>query len=126
MTSYIGIDLIEIARIRKAIARWGERFLRRIYTESEIRLYARKPNSLAARFAGKEAVMKLLGTGRRGISWRDIEIISHTSGKPVINLYGRARSRAHELGLKGIDISLAHSKEYAIASVVSDSEAENL
>ncbi len=124
--NYIGIDLIEIPRIRKAVARWGERFLRRIYTESEIRLYAQKPQSLAARFAGKEAVMKLLGTGKRGISWRDIEIISHTSGKPVINLYGKAQCRADELRIKEIAISLSHSKEFAIASVSGNSEKESL
>ena len=70
MTLYVGIDIIEIARVKKAIARWEDRFLRRIYTDAEIRLYRRKPQSLAARFACKEAVMKLLGTGRKGVSWR--------------------------------------------------------
>ena len=116
MTHYTGIDMVEIARIKKVIARWEKRFLNRIYTDNELRLYGKSLQSLAARFAGKEAVMKLLGTGRRGVSWRDIEVLAHPSGKPFINLYDRAQSKAHELGLKEITISISHTKEYAIAS----------
>ena len=73
---YIGIDIIEIARIKKAIARWGESFLHRVYTEPELRLYHKKPSSLAARFAGKEAVIKALEAQAKGISWKEIEILS--------------------------------------------------
>jgi holo-[acyl-carrier protein] synthase len=73
---YIGIDIIEIDRIERAIARWGEQFLHRVYTDSELRLSRKKPSSLAARFAGKEAVIKALGTQTKGIGWRDIEILS--------------------------------------------------
>ncbi len=120
----VGIDIIEIARIKKAVARWGERFLHRVYTDPELNLYAGKPQSLATRFAGKEAVMKLLGTGRRGVSWREIEILSHSSGKPLVNLYGRAQSKANELGVKEIAVSLSHSREYAIVSVASTSEKD--
>jgi len=112
---YIGIDVIEIARIEKAIARWGESFLRRVYTDLELKLYRKKPSSLAARFASKEAVMKLLGTGTKGVSWREIETLSHPSGKPRLNLYGRAKVKAKRLGLKGVAISLSHSREYAVA-----------
>jgi holo-[acyl-carrier protein] synthase len=112
---HIGVDILEIARIEKAIARWGERFLHHIFTDSELRLYHYKPSSLASRFASKEAVMKLLGTGRNGVCWKEIEVLSHPSGKPMVNLYGRAQLKAKELGLKGIAISLSHSKEYAIA-----------
>lgn len=122
MEHHVGIDIVEIVRIKKAVTRWGKSFLRRIYTDSEIKLYQQKPSSLAARFAGKEAVMKLLGTGRNGIGWREIEILSHPSGKPLVNLYGRAQARADELGIKEIAVSLSHSKEYAIASVTSTSE----
>ena len=114
---HIGVDIIEIARIEKAVARWGERFLHRIYTDSELRLYRKKPSSLAVRFASKEAVMKLLGTGRKGVGWREIETLSHPSGKPWLNLCGRAQIEAKRLGLKEIAISLSHSKEYAIALV---------
>ena len=122
MTQYIGVDIIEIDRIQKAIARWGEPFLQRVYTESELELYRNKPSSLAARFACKEAVMKLLGTGRNGINWREIETLSHPSGKPKVNLHGKAQIKANELGLKEIAVSLSHSKEHAIAYVAGISE----
>ncbi len=69
---YVCIDIIEIARIQRAMERWGECFLHRVYTELELRLCREKPSSLAVRFAGKEAVMKALGTGAKGISWREI------------------------------------------------------
>ena len=118
MTLYIGTDIIEIARINQAIDRWGERFLRRIYTESELSLYRKSIPSLAARFACKEALMKLLGTDMMGISWRDIETLACSSGKPRLNLYGRAQSEASKLGIKEIAISLSHSREYAIASAI--------
>jgi len=118
MTHYIGTDIIEIARIKQAIDRWGERFLRRVYTEPELGLYGQSPQSLAARFACKEAVMKLLGTERKGVSWQDIESLSYPSGKPLIKLYGRAQSEAKNLGIKEIAVSLSHSKEYAIAAAI--------
>ncbi|MFC1914288.1 holo-ACP synthase [Chloroflexota bacterium] len=125
MTHYTGIDIIEISRIRKAIDRWGERFLRRIYTEAELRLYCKKPQSLAARFACKEAVMKLLGTEREGAGWREIETLSHPSGQPLVKLYGRTQIQAEKLGIKEIAVSLSHSKEYAIASVAGWPEEDN-
>ena len=125
MAHYIGIDIIEIPRIKKAITRWGQAFLHRVYTDSELKLYREKPSSLAARFACKEAVMKLLGTGRNGIHWREIETLSHPSGKPLLNLYGGARSQANKLGIKEIAVSLAHSKEYAIAYVSGVSETNH-
>ena len=115
MSQYIGIDIIEIGRIKEAVDSWGERFLKRVYTEAEMVAYGHKPASLAARFACKEAVMKLLGTGKYGINWREVETLSHPSGKPLVNLYGRARTKADELGIRDIAVSLSHSKEYAIA-----------
>ncbi len=118
MTHYIGTDIIEITRIKQALDRWGERFLHLVYTEPELNLYGRSPQSLAARFACKEAVMKLLATERKGISWQDIETLSYPNGKPLLNLYGRAQSEASKLGIKEIAISLSHSKEYAIASAI--------
>ena len=124
MKNYIGIDIIEIDRIKQAIARWGERFLHRIYTDTELKLYGEKPPSLAARFACKEAIMKLLGTGSTGIKWREIETLSHPDGKPRLNLYGRARSEADRLGLREIAVSLSHSREYAIASAVGTTETD--
>jgi len=121
MASYTGVDIIEIDRIARAVERWGQRFLSRVYTEAELNLCRRKPPSLAVRFAGKEAVMKLLGTGARGVSWREIEILAHPSGKPLLNLYGRAQDEAGRLSLTGIDVSLSHSREYAIAAAVGTS-----
>ena len=113
-----GIDIVEISRIGAAIDSWGDRFLKRIYTESEIKYCRGYVPELAVRFAGKEAVMKALGTGYRGVSWRDIEILPDRRGAPLVYLNGSARSRAHELGIEGLTITLSHSKEYAVASVV--------
>jgi holo-[acyl-carrier protein] synthase len=115
---HIGTDIIEIERVRQAIARWGERFLHRVFTEAELRIYGHRPHSLAASFASKEAVMKLLGTGARGIGWREIEVLYHDSGKPYIRLNGRAVKEARKLGIKEIDVSLSHSRKYATATAI--------
>ena len=119
---YIGIDIVEIARIERAIARWGEGFLHRIYTELELKLYHKKPSSLAVRFAGKEAVIKALGTQTKGIGWREIEILAEPSGKPLVHLYGKAQNQADSLDLAKMTISLSHSKEYAVAFVVGEAK----
>jgi holo-[acyl-carrier protein] synthase len=116
---YIGVDIIEIDRIGQAIESWGERFLRRVYTDAELGLY-KKTEALAVRFAGKEAAVKALGTGMRGVGWKDIEILHEPSGKPLVNLYGRAKKKASDLGLKGLAVSLSHSREYAVAFVVGE------
>jgi holo-[acyl-carrier protein] synthase len=113
-----GIDVVEISRIRAAIDSWGDRFLKRIYTEGEIKYCRGRLPQLAARFAAKEAVMKALGTGNIRGSWRDIEILPDRHGAPLVHLNGRARSRVDELGIDELAISLSHSREYAIASVV--------
>ena len=89
----IGVDIVEIARLEKAIARWGEDFLQRVYTDSELKLYRKKLPSLAARFAAKEAVIKALGKPEPGASLKDIEVLSGPGGQPVVNLYGRRSSR---------------------------------
>ncbi len=117
---YIGIDIIEIARIKEVINRWGEKFLRRVYTEPELRRYRTHPSSLAVRFAAKEAVAKAFGDQNKGISWKDIEILTGPGGMPVVYLYGKARERADALGLDKLAISLSHSKEYAIAFVIGE------
>ena len=117
---HIGIDIIEIARIEAAIASLGDAFLKRIYTESELELCRRKPSSLAARFAGKEAVIKALGQQGEGISWKDIEILADASGKPVVHLHGKAQSQANNLKLDEFAISLSHSREYAAALVIGE------
>ncbi len=116
----VGIDIIEIDRIADVIARHGDRFLHRIYTDDEITHCRGRVPELAARFAAKEAVMKALGTGVRGVGWRDIEVLPNYRGKPLVFLYGRGAARAKAIELTGLEISLTHSKEYAIASVVGE------
>ncbi len=118
----VGVDIIEIGRIKEAVERWGQRFLNRIYTQSEQILCRERPSSLAARFAGKEAVMKALGTGIKGVGWREIEILSLPTGQPLVHLHGKAQDRAASLGLSEMAISLSHSQDYAVAFVVAGSE----
>jgi len=116
--TYIGIDIIEIARIRKAINRWGESFLQRVYTEPELTLCRGKVSSLAARFAAKEAVIKALAKDSKSIFLKDIEILAEPNGKPLVHLFDKAQGLAKNLGLDGLTISLSHSKEHAIALAV--------
>jgi holo-[acyl-carrier protein] synthase len=111
---YIGIDIVEIARIEAALGHWGDSFLKRVYTESELKLFRRKTPSLAARFAGKEAVIKALKN--RNIGLRDIEILSDAGGQPQLHLHGRAQRQAARLGLDGLTISLSHCRDYAVAT----------
>lgn len=116
MKHYIGTDIIEIERIEEAIARRGDKLLQRVYTDAELKLYRSQLPSLAARFAGKEAVIKALGKpDGSAAGWLEIEILSDPDGKPLVNLYGRAKEQAERLGLKGIAISLSHSRDYAVA-----------
>ncbi|MDD5701665.1 MAG: holo-ACP synthase [Dehalococcoidales bacterium] len=115
--THIGVDIIEISRIRSAVERWGDKFLNRIYTVPELERYRGKTESLAARFAGKEAAMKALNLTGLGVSWREVEILSTPGGKPTIRLYGRMLEKANSLGLGGLEITISHSRENAIALV---------
>ena len=117
----IGLDATEIERIAEVLARHGDRFLRRVYTEGEI-AYCRRHRdpapSLAARFAAKEATMKALGTGAaRGVGWRDIEVI-RSSGPPQLRLHGGAAARFEALGAKSSLITLTHARDLALAQVM--------
>jgi holo-[acyl-carrier protein] synthase len=114
----VGTDIIEIARIERALADFGERFLNRVYTERERDRYRDRISELAARFAAKEATSKALGTGIRGIRWREMEILPNRRGKPVLILHGQAEERARLLGLTDFSVSLTHSRTEAIAFVV--------
>ncbi len=116
----VGIDLIEIARVQRVIERHGARFLERIYTPIELAYCRGRASELAARFAAKEAVMKALGTGVRGVSWRDIEVLPNPRGKPIVTLYRTAAARAEAIGLQELDVSLSHTRAYALASVVAE------
>jgi holo-[acyl-carrier protein] synthase len=121
----VGVDIIEIERIARTLARFGERFLRRVYTEAEIAYCRGKPSRLAARFAAKEAVAKALGVGifwREGVYWRDVEVTRDHRGKPGICLHGSALERAQQEMLSGWALSLSHSREYAVAMVVATRE----
>ena len=117
----VGVDIVEIGRITHAVERWGQRFLQRIYTGGELQYCRGRSPQLAARFAAKEAVMKALGTGRRGVDWRDIEVVRRRGDAPTIQLQGRALKVAQRLSVNQIAVSLSHSREYAIASVVMES-----
>ena len=121
-----GIDIIEIPRVRGVHERFGERFLNRIYTDGEIAYCRGRAHQLASRFAAKEAVMKLLGTGTRGVRWKDIEVVRNRGQAPTIKLHGTALARAQRIGLGHIAVSLSHSVEYAVASVVGDCEYGNI
>ena len=114
----VGIDLIEIPRIQRSLDDFGERFLRRVYTEQERERYRNRISELAARFAAKEAISKALGTGIRGIKWREMEILPNRRGKPIVVLHGTAAERAALLGITDFDISLTHSRSDAMAFVV--------
>ena len=114
----VGIDIIEIERVRTVLARHPVRFLRRVFTPEEVAFCRGRVPEIAARFAAKEAVMKALGTGARGLAWREIEVLPNQRGKPLVYLHGLAKQRAEHIGLRGVDISLTHSHEFAIAAVV--------
>jgi holo-[acyl-carrier protein] synthase len=120
----LGVDIIEIERIEKTMQRFGKRFLNRVYTESELRVCRNLPHRLASRFAAKEAVMKSLGTGTKGVGWREIEIRHDPKGKPLVYLTGRAKNRADALGLGELAISLSDSREYAVAFVVGETSIQ--
>ena len=119
-----GVDIIEIERVRAAIDAHGERFLRRVYTEAELACCGDRVESLAARFAAKEAVAKVLGTGLNylaptGVDLREMEIIADGPRGPAwVRLYGAARTRADELELREWSVSLAHSRTYALAMAI--------
>ena len=118
MQHHIGTDIIELHRVQEALDKFGERFLSRIWTDAERKIYGHRTNSLAASFAAKEAVMKVLGTGNRGVAWREIEVLNHRSGKPYITLHGRAVQEAAALGITEIDVSMSHCHEYATAVAI--------
>lgn len=113
-----GVDLIEIERVQTVVARYGERFLQRIFTPAERSESGANIASLAARFAAKEAVSKALSTGIGRITWHEIEIRRGDAGNPVLILHGTARLIAQNQGLTSWSLSLSHSREHAIAVVV--------
>ena len=118
-----GVDIIEIHRIKAVAQRYRERFLQRIYTDGEIAYCRGRAPQMATRFAAKEAVMKALGTGTRGVRWRDIEVVRERGAAPTIRLHGSALARAESMGIHHLAVSLSHSQEYAVAFVVAERES---
>lgn len=118
----LGTDIIEIPRIAEMIERHGELFLTRIYTDDEIRhcqLRKHSTQHFAGRWAAKEAVMKVLGTGFiKGIGWKDVEVKNLKSGRPIMNLSGGARRRADGIGIGEVLITISHCRAYATATAV--------
>ncbi|HEV2356389.1 MAG TPA: holo-ACP synthase [bacterium] len=119
----IGIDIIEVDRIRRATVRWGDVFLSRVFTPRE-RGYAGASRSaaerLAGRFAAKEAVMKALGLGLRRMAWREIEIEGDPLGRPVVRLSGGAAEAAARLGVQAWFVSISHTRDLAVAHAVAE------
>ena len=117
----IGIDIIEVERIRQLSLKWGSKFERRVYTPQELAYCGNTPTRygrLAARFAAKEATLKALGTGLSvGMYWQDVEICADTAGKPSLVLHGKVKQYAAELGVVSTFVSLSHVVDYAVAQV---------
>ena len=114
-TTELGIDIIRVDRIRKTLAKFGSRFSERILTPGERRYVRDRPETMAGRWAAKEAVSKVLGLGVRGIGWREIEIERLPTGQPAVRLHGRAEARAAQLGMERVAVSISHEAEYAVA-----------
>jgi len=114
-TTELGIDIIQVARIRATLARFGRRFSRRVLTATEDRYVRDRPETFAGRWAAKEAVSKVLGLGVRGIGWTEIEIERLPTGQPSVRLHRRAAKRAEQLGMSRVAVSISHEAEYAVA-----------
>ena len=122
-----GIDLIECERIVRILDRHEQRFLDRVLTQAEqSRARQFKKNSIpfiAGRFAAKEAILKMIGTGWRGqIAWTDMEILPDDQGQPIVSLSGETARRANEMGIRKVLLSITHTDNYASASVIGLSE----
>ena len=113
-----GVDIIEVARIKRAAERHGERFYQRFFTEAERARCAGRYPALAARFAAKEAVAKALGTGIGDVCWVEIEVVQDERSRPEVRLHGAAAALAAEMGLREWSLSLTHTKDEAIAFVI--------
>lgn len=118
----IGIDAVEISQVKRLHRRYQGKFLNRLFTEREQSYCLNKPRPdlhLAARFAAKEAVAKCLGTGKRGFSWKEIEVVNDSAGKPNVFLTGRAAAIAKQREIDAVIISLSFTNELAFASALS-------
>ena len=114
-TTELGIDICHIERIRNALAKHGRRFPLRVLTPAEDAYVRDRPETLAGRWAAKEAVSKVLGLGVRGVGWQEIEIVRLPTGQPTVRLHDRALRRAEQLGMERVAVSISHEREYAVA-----------
>jgi len=121
MQVLLGIDLTEVPRVARVLERWGERFLTRVFEPEEIQRGRRHPRAfaehVAGRFAAKEAAMKALGTGWRGLAFREIAVSRDARGKPRLRFHGRALERARALGVTAAEVSITHTGDLAAAVV---------
>jgi len=117
-----GVDLVSIQRMEKVLRQWGDRFIKRVFTDQEARICRHRPapdEAFALRFAAKEAFSKAVGLGmREGLRWRDIEVFNEPSGRPVLRLFGAAADICRENEISGIHLSLSDDGDYGIAMVV--------
>lgn len=114
-TTELGIDIIRVSRIKASLERFGDRFVARVLTPTEAAYVRNRPETMAGRWAAKEAVSKVLGLGVRGIGWRDIEIERLPTGQPAVKLHGRAQGRAQQLGMGRVAVSISHESDFAVA-----------
>jgi holo-[acyl-carrier protein] synthase len=121
-----GVDIAEVGRIQATVERFGDRFLKRVFTPAEVRYCLGKPNSaerLAARFAAKEAGMKAIGTGlRHGVTWQSVEVVRFPGQRPMLRFTGKAAEIAEQMGCKRAHLSLSHTADHAIAHVILESD----
>lgn len=117
-----GIDLVDVSRIEQMLSRHGEHFLSRVFTEQEqadANAVKNRVEKLSGRFAAKEAVMKLIGTGwRDGVAWTDIEVVNNALGQPIVNICGKVKELADAAGIEQITLSITHTGNFAMASAV--------
>lgn len=117
-----GVDIIEVDRVKQAVKKWGNSFLKKVFTHKEISYSNKKRfayQHLAARFATKEAVLKAFGGGwTRNLPWKDVEIVNNKEGKPEIKLHGEAKKIYKRKKISGVVVSMSHTKYYAVANAI--------
>jgi len=117
----LGLDLIEVDRVARVLERWGDRFLDRVFRPGEVSVSRRHPRAraehVAGRFAAKEAAMKALGTGWRGLAFLDVEVGRDPRGKPTLSFHGRALDRCRQLRVASMEVSITHTRTMAAAAV---------
>ncbi|MDD4322752.1 MAG: holo-ACP synthase [Dehalococcoidales bacterium] len=113
-----GIDIIEIDRIKDAVTNWGSAFLNRVYTQAEQDICHNSAASLAGRFAAKEAVLKAVNANQLICNWHEIEVLASPNGRPFLKLHGKLREAYKEKGITGLDASISHCRDYAVAVAV--------